>query len=525
MPNPPGPPPPRRSIRPRRETRLDKPVIAIHGDSILLENGDVHPTSELPELIVTQPSSIIVTHQPGHIVRDLDTHFTDHPRWQFRATPIERELWGANRKYRTTIRDTTISFFGFQGENKKAGHYHYPISPQTFCLLTANAIRRAVDPPETSTLVHLMRWGLDIRNFLQSHKLDLRPTSGGVAGQLLRDKRFYPEDRRKVPRYTNAAARDQLPGNFYRLYSGEVGRVYRAAYLDQTAAHHSAAKDIEFPDADTLKMRGRFNSLDIHRPFCKSSSPNFRELISQPGLFYLGVATPHLPDKSFPLPGVEGMGFHAVYAYSNELPYLRKLGVDIRFIVAQWTSPNLDRGLNRYAEWALDQIQVAPPERKPWLKPALLSTYGVLAARPKKIEFGYKRAKNATEKQYPCGSGFLTVQAKRTEQIREMPTANVIHRGMIEAETRLRTLQMASDLSALGHPILGVYADSVFVENGAELPLLPAPWRLQEHLTGLRFMSATQFRSDQVSKLPGMSLAERERARLPPRPKRRKTRV
>jgi hypothetical protein len=498
--------------------------MAIDKEQVLLENGEAFPFSDLPLLIRTQPSSILVASHFGAVIKYLDSEFEGNDLWQFRASPIERSAWAANREGRQAImKDCVIGYLGFRGENKKKGHYHYPLSPHTFILKSISELRRNI-PGENASIVKLMEWAKEIRDFLQQNKLNLSPTSGGIAAQFLRDDRFYPEARRKVPRHTNAKARDHLPGNFYKLYEARANRsVYNAAYLDQSSAHHRAAADLEFPSSNFLRQRGRFHTLE-DRSFAKSGTEKFDKLISEYGLFYLAIEIPRFFDKDFPLPECdEKAGYKRGYFYSNELPYLKLLGVRIRHIIAAWTSPVLDVGLNRYAQWAMTQIEQSSTVSKAWLKPTLLSTYGVLAAKPKKLEFGYKQAEGGEPKRYPCGSGFLDVLAKGSDKLREPLMANVIHRGMIEAETRLRSLTLARALAREGHTILAIYADSIFVEGSKQLPLLPPLWRVQDFLTGLKFQSATHFVSLQVSKTPGIPADFRSHARrIPPRPRKQK---
>lgn len=509
-------------VKPRKPRDLTKPIIAITEQRILLESGEVFPFAELPLVIRSQPSSILVAHHFGAIVRYLDKEFADNPLWQFRASPVQRAAWAPGRKRKATMRDCTIGYLGFKGENKRKGHYHYPLSPETFILKSASELRR--DIIDADGAVKLMEWAKDVRAFLQKHKLNLSPSSGGIAAQLLKDDKFYPVARRKVPRHTNAKAREHLPGNFYKLYEAKEGRGrHRAAYLDQISAHHYAASRLEFPSANTLKRRGRYATLD-DKPFAKHGTAKFEELISQYGLFYLAIETPRFFPTDFPLPeclGKTNYGYRRGYFYSNELPYLKQLGVRIRHIIACWTSPDRDHGLNKYSEWAQEEITKASPVSKIWLKPTLLSTYGVLAARPKILEFGYKHAKGGEPKRYPCGSGFLDVEAKASKKMREPLMANVIHRGMVEAETRLTSLTLARDLAKRGYKILAIYADSVFVE-AEDLPFLPPPWRIQEFLTNLHFESATHFTSREISKTPGIAAHMRNRAKLPPRPRRKK---
>lgn len=495
--------------------------MAIDKNQVLLENGEMYELESLPMLIRTEPSSIVVAHHFGTIIRHLDSEFDANPLWQYRAAPVERTAWAPGRKHKAVMKDCIISYFGFKGERKQAGHYHYALSPHIFCLKSINELRKNV-PGETATIVKLMEWGKEVRDFLLEHELNLSPTSGGIAAQLLRDERFYPSARRKVPRHTNAKARDQLPGNYYRLYAAKKGHVYNAAYLDQTSAHHTAAQEIAFPAANTLMRHGRYSTLE-DKPFARVDTPKYDDFIGRFGLFYLAFEAPPFFKGDFPLPNCGyDAGYRRGFFYSNELPYLQTLGVRIRHIIACWVSPDRDVGLNKYAEWAMEQVKNATDLSKPWLKPTLLSTYGVLAAKPKHLEFGYKRAKGGEPKKYPCGSGFIDVQAKRTKKAREPLMANVIHRGMIEAQTRLYSLEYARELAASGYNILAIYADSLFVESNKDLPLIKPPWRVQDYLTTLRFQSSTHFTSQEISKTPGLPADWRNRAKLPPRPKKRK---
>lgn len=516
-------PPVKRPVKPRKPRLTYKPIIAIADGEILMEDGEVLPYDDLPLVIRTQPSSILVAHNFGPVVQYLDRAFDNDPLWQFRAAPVERSAWAPNRKRKATMRDCTISYLGFKGANKRKGNYHYPLSPKTFVLKTAPEMRRGI-PESHANTVKLMEWAKEVRTFLAKHKLNLSPTSGGIAAQLLRDSKFYPENRRKVPRHTNASARDHLPGNYYQLYSAKEGKGYhKAAYLDQISAHHMAAKRLTFPNANTLYQHGYYSTLK-DSSYAKVGTARFDRIIGEHGLFYLAFEAPYFSDTDFPLPNIllnlsARTHYGTGYFYSNEIPYLLELNIRIRHIIACWTSPDADIGLNLYSEWALKEIEEAPVNSKPWLKPTLLSTYGVLASKPKVQEFGYKHAEGGEKTRYPCGSGFLDVEVKKSDKMREPLMANVIHRGMIEAETRLTSIRLARKLAKEGHTILAIYADSVFVAS-SEIPFLPEGWRIQEFLTGLHFESATHFTSREISKMPGVSVKGRGMNGLPPRPTR-----
>jgi hypothetical protein len=468
-----------------------------------LEDGQVYEQTELPALIQTQPSSIVIAHHVGHVIRDLDAALRDNPRWQFRATPIRRELYKPNGKIsKTFIRQTVIAYFGFQRSSpRERGHYHYPLSPMLFTDQSVHDIR----PGDEPIALKLIEWGKDVRGFCADYGLTVSPTKAGLAGQLLKDSRWYPEDRRKVPQSTNAKVRPKLPGNYYEL-SADEGRYYKASYLDQSNAHHAAAQSIQFPCANTLRARGRFSSLE-NKPYTRKPQGY--------GLFYGQISVPHFPRNVFPPVCMRGRTgtTRLAFFYSNEIADIYAVGGRINYIIASWTSPEAETGLNQYATWAIERLRESDRERRNWLKPTLLATYGLLGAKPKFQEYGYRQAKgNVVLEDYPVGSGFLQVKARKTTKAHEPSIANGIHLGMIQAETRQRSLQLARSLAAVGHKVLAIYADSVFVREGRPLPLLEPPWKIQAHLTGLRFLNPTAFTSRELTKLPGVPLADRERA-------------
>jgi hypothetical protein len=66
-------------------------------------------------------------------------------------------------------------------------------------------------------------------------------------------------------------------------------------------------------------------------------------------------------------------------------------------------------------------------------------------------------------------------------------------------------------MNRLGHKVLAIYADSVFLEYrfGDTIPMLPEGWRLQATLTRLQFLNDVSFVADEMAKLPGITDAER----------------
>lgn len=506
-----------RSVKPRKTGFKELSIIAVsrETDEVYLERtGELFEFSHLPTLVATEPSSIIVSSNVGILVKILDDIFDKDERWQFRLAPIIHEHFRPNRKQtRTVTKGTLVSFFGFRETTAsgkvKSTRYHYPVEPQAFIGKTIHELI----PGSQSRVLKFYEWGADLREFLRENDLTIRPTSGGIAGQLLKDRKFYSEPRRKVPRATNAKARDQLPGNYYRLYVKENVQ-FSATYLDQKSAHHSCAIDIEFPDANSLYAKGHFQS-PADKPMATRGTVRFKKLIQEHGLFLVNLAVPKMDGIEFPLPCMEKSGVVQAFIFSNELGYIRELGGQVLSIIAQWTSPEIEQGLNRYANWSLARLAESDPQRTEWLKPVLHSSYGILAAKPRTIEFGFKRAKGGEDKTYPVGSALIHVKAKTTTNTHEMPTANVIHRGMIEAETRLRSIRLAKLLQSKGMKILAIYADSIFVDtSGKRMPLLDNRWHVKGELERLQFFSSTSFTSDILTKLPGIPKESQERFRV-----------
>jgi len=469
----------------------------------LERTGEVVSIDRLPVIVCSEPPSIFVAHNVAIHVQSLDKTFDANPLWQFKLTPVRRQVWKPNRERFVTHTQSVVSFFGFMSENKKANRYHYTLDPIVFQQRSVSELWSR----SLATLPALVEWATDVRQFVADNELRISTSSGGLAGQLLKDARFYPEPRRKVPRATNDAVREMLPGNYYSLFAARVGRIYRATYLDQRSSHHTIAESIALPCANSLFARGHFLRLSddapARRPWIRGNSPAFERFRrSHHGLIYCRIIVPKKAKFAPPFMQ-DGIGESCQFIYTNELDDLYANGGSVVSVIAAWTSIEIDRGLPKFASWAKEQSDIASAERKKWLKPTLLSAYGLLAARPKRLEFGFKRGRGK-DGTYPIGSGIVRVKITETRREIELPICNVIQRGMIEAETRARSLRFARELDSQGHTILAVYADSIFVDSSIALPLLPPEWRIQEHLTSLRFHAPTAFTSLEMTKLPGI---------------------
>lgn len=476
------------------------------------ETGEILPASDLPMVTLTSKPFIYVARSSGISLVELNEFFEDDQAWQFRLTPHDREIWKPNRPGKPTIvRQVIINFFGFRkGYGRKENLYHQVLDPDLF--LHRFGLDDIV-PGDMCELEKLRTWAMALREWAVFNGLKLQPTSGSLAAQLLRDARFYPNDRRKVPRPTNARARDVLPGNYY-LLRAEERKQYPAIYIDQVSAHHTCAASISLPDADRLYAKGCFHDLSKGRLWAKRGTRLYERAIRQHGLFYLAVTNPQDWKKtSFPLPCQQSKGPQHIFVWSNEVDYLIETGTQVWGIIAAWTSDRVDTGIPRYAHWALSELRTQGPNSA-WLKPTLLSAYGILAAAPRRFETAYRRSDTGERVVYPLGGELVEVKRHRSVNTRESGTANVIHRGMIEAETRLRSLRMARDLTAAGCHVLAIYADSVFIDATiGTLPLLPSEWSIKGELTNLEFFNSVSFTSRELTKLPGIPRSEIDRIR------------
>lgn len=450
---------------------------------------------------------MLVCHNPHKVFLKLHEAFQTDPEWNARFSVNTGERFyvsdGATRepKVRTT-QDIRISFFGFRDSNRKTRYFH-PISPHDFM-----ENFREYGEDDWPEYIRLYHWGGHVRKWMRKHKLRFTATRGGLAAQLLRDKRFYPNARRKIPKQTNENARTALPGNFYAMQERYIDSLLPSVYvIDQENAHHYAAQNIQLPNANTLFARGRFATLS-DKPYVRENSKGFKNLINEHGLFRCRVWIPK-PTVNPIMPWGQDHGLTNIFLFSNELDLAKQLGIEIRYISYAWTSREIDTGLSKYAEWAQREATNNADHRS-WLKPTLLSAYGILGVRPRKMEMAYFQSSEGEPFRYLLGPTPITMQRMITDKEIQSPIANVIHRGMIEAETRKLSIQLAMKLHSEGHTVIAIHSDSVLIKDEKQqLPLLLPPWRVKDRLSNFRAVDQVSFQSDQVTILPGRKRAKR----------------
>jgi len=487
-----------KSVKVQRYKHHD--VVAIAGDQILFESGELISTEKFIETFPELPRLVLVGRGVADFIAILDERYGKDQSWQWRVTAKERDILPSDQIPAAQVIQvsTVVNYFGW-GFGLRAGKtYHLALDPIVFYGESFDTVWNI----ERSIIEELLAWGIAVRDFCHDNNLGIRPTSGGVSAQFLADPRFYPEDRRKVPRSINERARENLPGNHYQLFVPvDPSREYQAYYLDQHAAHHYHAELTRFPNANSLYAFGRFQNLGaIVFP---TTWPEFS------GLYYLRLGIPKDATVREYSPLIHKLweeSFDA-FVWSSEIQYVKDLGYRIDGVIAAWGSREVDAGIPKYAKWAQGELERY--SNASWLKRILLSTYGVLATKPRQREVIYKRTKKnkdsvATFTGKNVLHGLLVGATAKDKRI-EPGIVNVLHRGLIEAATRVESLGYAYYLASQGYKILHIYADGVIIEDEGDtpLPILPKPWRLQKHLHHYKPINLQAFISSEVNKLPG----------------------
>lgn len=492
---------PERVVKPRIGKYRTLPVVAVYDGWALNEAGELVTERELARRLPKMTAHLFIRLKAAEWVVKLDHEYraTYSGTWNCRFVTKESNLIQAKGMMRPVREQVVCHYFGWKTSGR--GDYHKVLDPLIF------SDKKPSKRPDTPYIRVLLEWGVGLRDYCAENSLDIRCTAGGISGQFLTDPRFYPNSRRKVPRATNARVREVLPGNYYYLnVDPDAGVEYTAYYLDQHSAHHYHAERIKFPHSDELYAYGRFTDLD-EIVFGKTWKDFY-------GLYCLDLIPPPWQDRSSQWirdwlgQTVTNDLLEKRFIYSNELEHLRYWGYRVKGVRAAWGSHKQDEGLNRYAEWAQDELDTHPD--LPWLKRLLLATYGILAVTPKEHLSLYARAKRgeiaSVRIESETFTGYKIVQKRKLEP----RIANVLHRGMIEAACRSESIYYADWLKRSGYQVLSIYSDAVVcrVDDDLPEPLTPAPWRLKRTLTHLQFFNAQAYRSAEESKIPGGATRE-----------------
>lgn len=310
----------------------------------------------------------------------------------------------------------------------------------------------------------LMEFAQDFRSWFKGQDLPIPTTLGGAASRLLKDGRFWSYTRGQVPRATNEKVRPHLPGNLHIQNAKRYTRYDEIVSLDLKRAYHYAAMRGVAPDPTSLVARGWFNSPQEGRIYAQPGSVLYKRWIKQPGLVcLLATSRPARTDEIRP-PACDRFpdGWSkptVVYVYTNELETCVKHGLLIRGLIAAWTADTDDKGLRKYAEFAVQQNNISTSERSRWLKPMLLTGYGLYATRARNL---YTLTPDPVWGTAGWIAGVTARMVRRQVPTPPVPVlCNVLTFGCLQSAIRTEMIREANRLQELGAEIVGIHADAI----------------------------------------------------------------
>lgn len=517
------------TLKPSKRGYVHRDLVTVLEGTGMTEQGEVIP--DIVNHPRTAEPTVYITTDVAPFLDAIENRHGSHPGWNYRM------IRTGDRDEDGSVERVRLDRFGwterhpFTPRKDRPGcsrcgrtngdELHRPPYPEG---VKRQAMHMVWDPAamsasaDTRFLVEnthreLMRWAMDFRAFHVEQDIPLSTSFAGAAAKFLRDPRFYPDARRRVPRATNERARDFLPGMHTESRADPI-RAYTGAALDQKRAFHHVVQQVELPNADNLFARGFFTDpFNAPEYWCVPGDELFDRTIKQPGLVFLGVrlskSGKNLP---FRVPAMNFHGFKKIALWTNEVDHAVSHGLLIEGMYAALTSTTADTGLAKYGAWALHQIDTASPERAKWLKPTLHSVYGILGSRPRRLMFGYRRSDKGDPREYILGARVFNVKHVETKGKMQTPTANVPQLGVIQAEVRRRTLDLANHLRSHGVTVTHVHADGLHAIG--QLPLdIPDGWTI-EPVTNLRYIDDASWVCDEGDHLPGRARDGVERWRI-----------
>jgi hypothetical protein len=339
-------------------------------------------------------------------------------------------------------------------------------------------------------------------------------TKGAIGSSMLKRSPYWVRGRKAAPKFINDKARKYLPGNFYSIsrrvksehfQNKHLWTIPHCYYIDQTSAHHNIVTQITIPSPESIHMRG---NVHVENP------PEWRKLdqiAGHYGLVLCKLQTGHLPpDSRYLYPSwARKYGAHFVWLWTPELRLLDER-TKLDYIAGGITGTIPDKVLPEYARWALDELKLDKTGAQ-YKKAALLAAYGMLAfnGADQKPLYRYWGGETAKQKVEIPLAGFVG-ESKITFRGSELSTVNVIARGLIEAETRTRSIEYARELHRNGYHVPQIYADGLLVATD-QLPFIRDGWRVSHSLTRVHIPRPNAFISDTLVKLPGADGSEADR--------------
>lgn len=365
-----------------------------------------------------------------------------------------------------------------------------------------------------------------ILDMCDSRGVKFRATRGSLASSFLKKSPKWEKSRRSALPFINQHARKYLPGNFYSV-SNRIKRQYikgeepdllniipHVYTVDQSSAHHNIGLQIKLPHPESIRARGYWKTALRGKPkfWCHPYSFIGEQIVKGElvGLHLAQIRVAHTGPtvKHLLPPFAQKAGGYLVWIWT---PDIRIINLTPQILIESFycsmSGTQDDEVLKEYAEWALAEIE-RDKEKAKYKKPTLLSAWGMLGfdiiEKPILRYYSGTDKKNATKVYIPVAGVVDEIRINMPKGI-EPSVVNVVNRGLIEAETRTRTLEYAIELHRLGYHVAQVYADSLNVATDS-LPFIKEGWRISDSLTNVWIPESrtNAYLSDTTCKLPGV---------------------
>lgn len=494
-------------------------ILIINSDGTYLnyDTGDIKTLDYLPIELLAHNSGFICGRSLYIPLSNISEGFRNARgiRWRMKVTNPRRKAYTRNGEMTVlgTFQIAYLSFLSYSSTKVDSGSGRWDI------LNLENFVECS-----QFTLQEMAEASLAILTLCQSRGITFKSSRGALSGQLLKASKYWVgqdgKSRRPAPKFINDVSRNHLPGNHYSVSDKVTGRsLDHCYYVDQNNSHHTIAGQIHIAHPEFLRARGHYKKALKKKEYKKWISQVPR---NQAGLFLCRVEIKTIVGRLrhlYPKWIIDKKpGGHFIWIWSPELHLFdNDHHVKIDYIVCGFCTDKHDLAITEYSYWALEQLE--KPGKK-YIKSTLLAAYGMLAFNPT----GYKSYRYWVGNHYSRGSDVVIPEiGKATEVCVKLPDhvqsnyTNVIARGLIESETRARSLKLARELSSQKLDVVQVYADGLVIETD-RLPFLPDEWRVSHSLTNVRIPRANAIISDQMVKMPGMTREESEkrfRSRIP----------
>lgn len=365
------------------------------------------------------------------------------------------------------------------------------------------------------TVINMREWGgtdhdnilLDVWSLIdmvEARGVSIRSTMGATSAAMVRKSPLWPKGRKAATWEMEPIAKSVLPGGHLALRV-DSWTMRKAIYIDQESSHLNIAATEHIPSPERLRFRNYFHL---------TSDSDMR----LSGLYYAIIHCEPLPPERMHLYPwwAQEPGRREVKLWSPELllldDYVKLVRTDGGLL-----SPKRDEAIREYAQWALAHIAQSTGKIR---KRVLLAGVGMLGVNTSLsfdqiITGDYDTVPEfGDEVKMPLfGDGYRTSLTKRWHPAIQNPIAL----GVIQAWTKVRTLQLARRLEAEGVPAIQIVADAVIAglhrpwqRAGDGSPFIPPGWKCDTLEYWRTYGVPNQVLCDNHPKTPGIPKSLRE---------------